>query len=474
MTGRSLRATINQTTVGTLQEVEGLWSFQYATDWLDNPKRFALSPHLPLTTASLVDGASKRPVQWYFDNLLPEEGQRVLLAGDAKLDAADAFGLLAWYGAESAGSVTLLAPDAAPQTAEPLRPLPDDALEIRIRRLPKAPLTHAAVKRMSLAGAQHKLAVVLQEGSLFEPAGATPSTHILKPDHPDEDYSHSVVNEWFVMRLAKRLGLDVPDVHRRYVPSPVYVIHRFDRVPGDQGWQRRHVIDACQLLGLDRGFKYSQGNMENLAALAHACRSPAVARSRLFGWLVFNVLVGNSDAHLKNLSFMVSHEGVQLAPFYDLLSVATYDTPAFNKNGWPEQTQLAWPILGARHFSDINRGLLLEAGASLNLAKGTADRLLENLRSRVVPEAQALYGDVEAENAQIAHDHPEFPSGRRHGRLHRRGRVQFRLLRPAATPPPRQGDGLRADHETHLADGRPAGRRRLRRQGRLQSRGQLR
>lgn len=406
MNGRSLRAWINHTELGTLQEVGGLWSFQYAADWLGNPQGYALSPHLPLVEKPLLDGASKRPVQWYFDNLLPEEGQRVLLAGDAQLDAADAFGLLAWYGAESAGSVTLQPPDAAPHLAQPLRPLPDDALEARIRLLPKAPLTHAAIKRMSLAGAQHKLAVVLKDGALFEPAGATPSTHILKPDHPDEDYAHSVVNEWFTMRLAKRLGLDVPDVRRRYVPSPVYLIDRFDRIRGGQGWMRRHVIDACQLLGLDRSFKYGQGSMENLAALANACRSPAVARSRLFGWLVFNVLVGNSDAHLKNLSFLVSHEGVQLAPFYDLLSVATYDTPAFDKAGWPAQTRLAWPILGVQHFLGIRRGLLLEAGASLNLAKGTAERLLENLRSRAVREAEALVTEVDAENTRISHLRP--------------------------------------------------------------------
>lgn len=407
MSGRSLRASINQQEVGSLQEVAGLWSFQYTPDWLANPKGFALSPHIPLSAQPLLDGASQRPVQWYFDNLLPEEDQRVLLAKDARLDAADAFGLLAWYGAESAGSLTLLPPEAAPQTTEPLRPLPDDALQARIRQLPRAPLTHAAVKRMSLAGAQHKLAVVLQDGALFEPAGATPSTHILKPDHPDADYPHSVINEWFVMRLARRLGLDVPEVHRRYVPSPVYLIARFDRIAGEQGWQRRHAIDACQLLGLDRSFKYTQGSLESLAALANACRSPAVARSRLFGWLVFNVLVGNSDAHLKNLSFLVSHEGVQLAPFYDLLSVATYDSPAFDKSGWPAQTQLAWPILSVRHFSDIRRGLLLEAGAALNLVKGTAERLLESLRSRIVSEAEALYAEVEAENARIAHARPE-------------------------------------------------------------------
>ena len=147
--------------------------------------------------------------------------------------------------------------------------------------------------------------------------------------------------------------------------------------------------------------------MENLAALANACRSPAVARARLFGWLVFNILVGNSDAHLKNLSFLISDEGVQLAPFYDLLSVATYETPALDKKGWPVQTELAWPILEVRHFSDMNRDLLLEAGAALNLAKGTADRMLENLRSRAVQEAEALYGEIESENAHIIDVHPE-------------------------------------------------------------------
>ena len=159
-------------------------------------------------------------------------------------------------------------------------------------------------------------------------------------------------------------------------------------------------------MGLDRSFKYSQGSLDSLAALANACRSSAVARARLFGWLVFNVLIGNSDAHLKNLSFLVSHEGVQPAPFYDLLSVAIYDTPAFDKKGWPAQTQLAWPILGVRRFADIDRTLLLEAGAALNLAKGTATRLLENLRSHIAKEAEALHAEVETENAGITRERP--------------------------------------------------------------------
>jgi serine/threonine-protein kinase HipA len=407
MNRRSLTAWINLTPVGALQEMGGLWSFTYSDEWLKNPQRYALSPHLPLSTEVLLDGASQRPVQWYFDNLLPEEGQRVLLAREARLDVADAFGLLTFYGAESAGSLTLLPTGVVPLPTQPLHPLSDQMLHQRIQQLPKAPLTQGALKRMSLAGAQHKLAVVLHDNDLFEPAGETPSTHILKPDHPDDDYLHSVINEWFVMRLAKRLGLDVPEVHRRYVPSPVYLIDRFDRVKNANLWQRRHVIDACQLLGLDRSFKYHQGSMENLAALANACRSPAVARSRLFAWLIFNVLVGNSDAHLKNLSFTVSHEGIQLAPFYDLLCVAGYDTPAYNKNLWPAQTQLAWPVLGIQRFCDIDRQLLLNAGAALNLARATADRVLESLRSRIMHEANTLYAEIEAENAIIERTRPQ-------------------------------------------------------------------
>ena len=406
MSSRVLRAFINQIDVGNLQEESGLWGFQYASSWLEHPQRYPLSPHLPLTAGRVVDGASLRPVQWYFDNLLPEEGQRLLLASDARIEAADAFGLLAWYGAESAGSLTLLPPEAPPPLATPLRPLPDAALEARIRLLPKAPLTRGAIKRMSLAGAQHKLAVVMQHDALLEPAGATPSTHILKPDHPDEDYPHSVINEWFVMRLAGRLGLDVPRVHRRYVPSPVYVIERFDRLEDSQGWQRRHVIDACQLLGLDRSFKYSPGSMDSLAALANACRSPAVARSRLFGWLAFNMLVGNSDAHLKNLSFLVSHEGVQLAPLYDLLSVAVYDSTAFDKPGWPTHTRLAWPVLGVHHFAGITREVLLQAGGALGLARGTAERILESMRARMLPAAVRLYDETVAENARLAAAQP--------------------------------------------------------------------
>lgn len=413
MTERVLLASINGTPVGALRDEQDIWSFEYDPAWLASPAGYALSPALPLRPGRQADGSTSRPAQWYFDNLLPEEGQRVLLARDAGIrNEADAFALLAHYGAESAGSLTLLPPGVTLPPAPPLRPLPDEALDTRIRNLPRIPLTHDAVKRMSLAGAQHKLAVVLKDDGLYEPGAQAPSTHILKPTHQENDfYPHSVINEWFVMTLAARLGLDVPAVHRRYVPSPVYLIDRFDRRQTEAGWVRLHAIDACQLLNLSRTFKYDQGSVGKLAELAAMCRAPAIARPRLFDWLVFNILTGNSDAHLKNLSFLVSAEGIQLAPFYDLLSEAAYGTGTYNKASWPDAHRFAWPVLDVEFYSDFNRSLVLDAGRALGLAAVTAERRLDRLLKGIVPAAQALYAQVEQENVAMAERNPELRSG---------------------------------------------------------------
>ncbi len=406
MNPRVLIASINGRELGRLEAENGIWTFQYSEAWLSHEQAYALSPHLPLEKAKIVDDSNIRHVQWYFDNLLPEEGQRILLAGDTGVDAADAFSLLEYYGAESAGSLTLLRPGTVEHVSAALKPLSMESLSARIKQLPRVSLTKAAQKRMSLAGAQHKLAVVLNEGGLYEPVGVSPSTHILKPDHPDADYPHSVINEWFVMRLAGRLDLPVPEVRRLYVPEPVYVVARFDRTLTRDGWQRLHVIDACQLLGLDRSFKYAKGSVEILLAIASACRASAIVKARLFSWLVFNALLGNGDAHLKNLSFLVSPSGIQLAPHYDLLSTGAYDSPAFGKQSWPDATMLAWPLPGAEKFAALNVEILLAAADFLNLKHVTARRLIEAQAMRIYKLAVGLYDEVEAENRRLIDTQP--------------------------------------------------------------------
>lgn len=402
---RTLHVWINQHRVGELRDENDAWAWRYHEAWLHQPQCFALSPHLPLAAEWQHDGSSQRSVQWYFDNLLPEENQRHLLAEDAQVDAADAFALLAHYGKESAGSLVLLPANTTPSKHQQTQPLSHHALDKRIRMMPQTPLTHDAPKHMSLAGAQHKLAVIWQDEQFFEPTGNTPSTHILKPDHPSKAYPHSVINEWFCMQLAKRMGLNVPQTHRCYVPSPVYVIQRFDRHLHHATWQRQHCLDACQLMGLSRQFKYQQGSIDTLAALANACRGSAIVKTQLFTWLVFNALIGNGDAHLKNLTFFIDRVGIRLAPHYDLLSTAVYQSTAFDQSQWP-QTPLAWPIGTIRHFSDISRQTLLHAGARLGIQTATAQRLLERQCSRIIKQAEALYADMLEDNQTRQNQQP--------------------------------------------------------------------
>ena len=115
-TGRRLGVFINQDRVGTLHEDNDLWALTYDEQWVARESSFDLSPALPRSQLLHRDGATHRPVQWYFDNLLPEEKLRELIAADARLrDKDDAFALLAYLGAESAGSLTLLPPGLTPE-----------------------------------------------------------------------------------------------------------------------------------------------------------------------------------------------------------------------------------------------------------------------------------------------------------------------------------------------------------------------
>lgn len=165
-----------------------------------------------------------------------------------------------------------------------------------------------------------------------------------------------------------------------YVPEPVYIIERFDRFQNEQGnTQRRHVIDACQLLGKSRNFKNTSASLQTMAACIDQCRNRAIARQRLYRWLIFNVLTGNDDNHLKNISFMVSHEGIEVSPPYDMLCTAVYRTIAFadERATWPAVDMMI-AFAGATKFGQVTREGMLQAGEALGLnAESASVNLIE-------------------------------------------------------------------------------------------------
>ena len=398
---RTLVASLNDRRVGTLSEGNDLWGFQYDAQWVAAAESFDLSPALPRSALLHQDGGTERPVQWYFDNLLPEEQLRAAISKEANIHGDDAFALLEYLGAESAGSLVLLPPGKDANEPGGFRPLPDEEIARRIRNLPRATLSSGAPKRMSLAGAQNKLLVVYRDDALFEPVGSEPSTHILKPNHVSDDYPASVINEYFVMSLARSLGLPVPPVFRRYTPEPVYLVERFDRRFHPEGrTQRHHIIDACQLLNKSRVFKYQSATLSTFAGIIEHCRNRVSARLQLYRWLVFNLLLANSDNHLKNLSFLVSAEGIDVAPAYDLLSTGSYHTRALanDRANWPA-ADLAIALPGASTFAQVTRESILSAGEYLGLPKRVGERELDRLTRDLPGALSALVQRIEAENA---------------------------------------------------------------------------
>lgn len=98
---------------------------------------------------------------------------------------------------------------------------------------------------------------------------------------------------------------------------------------------------------------------------------------------------------------------MQLAPHYDLLCTAVYDSRAFDQAGWPDRTTLAWPVLGARRHADISREKLLDAAEALGLARRTGERILAFQFGRILAVAQELQDEIEAEDRARYADDPK-------------------------------------------------------------------
>ncbi|OAJ53346.1 HipA domain-containing protein [Paraburkholderia ginsengiterrae] len=407
MAARTLVAYANGRRVGTVSDENGIWSFTYDKDWLGREDAFALSPAFPLNAEPYIDGSSQRPVQWFFDNLLPEEEMRTALARAAQVNASDAWGLLAYYGRESAGALTLLAENEQ-EVPGGLQPLSCAKLEARIQAMPQHALSASAPKRMSAAGAQQKLLLTLRGEApayeLLEPVGSEPSMHLLKPDMRTTGYPHSAINEFFCMRLARAMGVRVPPTHFLRVPSACYVIDRFDRDTSTEPARRLHTVDAMQLLNYDRSFKYRNATAQVLREAIEKTGTRAVARLDVFRWAIFNVLIGNADSHLKNLSFFVSPRGYMLAPFYDLVSTVVYHTPTYQpqqQDRWP-RCDLTMPVGDATQFADISRKNMLVFGEALSLPPKGAEKLLDEMLATLdarVSETRRAVDEIARPNA---------------------------------------------------------------------------
>jgi serine/threonine-protein kinase HipA len=333
-----LEVLMNGELAGTLSHAleSHLYAFRYSDDWLSRTSRYVLSPTLPLVAEE--GGAHELHsafVRQFFANLLPEGQALDDAARTLSVSKANLMGLLVALGGDTAGALQLRVPGAEPSAAEPLRVLSHEELSERIRVRPYQPISVWDGRvRFALAGYQDKIAIYEDDGGwALVDGNRLASTHILKPEPVSAQLEGLTGNEFFCMRLAHRAKLSVAEVALVHVPEPVLVVKRFDRARTSDGIARLHIIDGCQALGLTSALKYERpyGDTRDVRELRDGVslpmlfalleRSPrsVVERLALLRWTIFQVLIGNTDAHAKNVSFHVGREGLSLAPAYDLV-----------------------------------------------------------------------------------------------------------------------------------------------------------
>lgn len=374
---RYLDVYLNSDLVGRLeQDDHGDLGFEYASTWLERPDAVALSISLPLR----AEPFSRRECRPFFAGLLPEEHQRRILAETFRISERNDFSLLDKIGGECAGAVSLIPPGQQPELSPQLcTPLSLEGLAAKLAELPKKPLLAGEQGlRLSLAGAQSKMAVLVRNGAYSLPVQGTPSSHILKPQSPRFD--HLVENEFFCMRLAALAGLKVAEVQLGEAGGSRFLqITRYDRESlADGRLQRLHQEDFCQALGCVPEQKYQQEGGPGLGQCFELIRSvssaPALDVLHLLDAVVFNALIGNGDAHGKNFSLLYRAGTIRLAPLYDLICTQAY----------PELDQrFAMKIGKHREPGKIGREEWLAFLAEANLGTASAKRRMLNLIATV-------------------------------------------------------------------------------------------
>lgn len=390
---KNLDVYLNQILTGQLSmDVHGDMSFVYDKEYIQD-HNYPLSQSLPLQE-EVFNAKQCRP---FFSGILPEANLRTSIARHLGISEKNDFALLSAIGGECAGAVSLL---PSPSNLTDLQPeykiLSDHALADILTKMHQRPMIAGEDGiRLSLAGAQDKLPVAIIDGHVAIPVGGAPSSHILKPIN--RDFPSLIENECFCLQLAQKVGLNTAEASLHQVKGNTYLlVKRYDRVVTAQGLQRIHQEDFCQALGIIPEMKYQREGGPGLAACFQLIRQvstlPVVDIKMLLQGCLFNLIIGNNDAHGKNFSLLYQGPHTRLAPFYDMISTVYY----------PELAAKMAMKMGSRYDFDglFPRHILqmaAEAHLSANLVQKEALHMIQKIQDNIV---QSPYSSVILQRAE--------------------------------------------------------------------------
>ncbi len=339
---------------GRLHAHDGIVTFNYGRSYLERPGAIPLYlPELPLESGELPPRAGLTMPGCIRDAAPDAWGRRVILnrqfglkGNEAAQQEISELTFLLESGSDRIGALDF---QRSPTVYEPRAPQNATLEELlqsaeRVEQgIPLSPeLDQALFHGSSIGGARPK-ALVEDEGD----------KHVAKFSSSSDLYS-VVKGEYIAMRLAALCGIDAAPVSLvRAAEKDVLLVERFDRVRAADGWQRRSMVSALTLLGLDEMMARYASYQDLAEIIRHRFTEPSRTLRELFGRIVFNILCGNNDDHARNHAAFWDGEMLTLTPAYDICPQGRSGqeaTQAMLISGNNRMSRVASCLEAAHHF----------------------------------------------------------------------------------------------------------------------------
>jgi serine/threonine-protein kinase HipA len=336
-------------------------TFEYDEGWLRHPARFSLEPalnlgpgpfHTPADTPMFGAIGDSAPDRWGRTLMRRMERRRAEREGTAPRTLQEIDFLLLVDDEARQGALRFAQQEGGPFLREEgIKRIPP------LVELPK--LLSAAEHVMEEKDTEEDLRLLFAPGSSL--GGARPKASVIEKDGHlaiakfprKDDEINTVVWEAVALALAAKAGIAVPDSRIETISwKPVLLVRRFDR----EGKQRIPFLSAMSMLGAkdNEGRSY----LEIVDALRQHGAAPKADMEELWRRLVFNILISNTDDHLRNHGFLYAgQEGWRLSPAYDLNPVPTDVKPrilstAINEDDNTASLALALEVAGYFELDD--------------------------------------------------------------------------------------------------------------------------
>lgn len=396
MTDPVLILLLNGRRVGEVRRNGQKLSLHYDPAWRADPAAYPVSLSMPLASLDHSHAA----ITAFVWGLLPDNEQVLdRWARQFHVSARNPFALIGAVGEDCAGAVQFVTPeraDALMQGGEDdIQWLDDDQIEERLRTLRQ---DHAAWRdrrdhgQFSLAGAQPKTALLRQDGRWGVPSGRNPTSHILKP--PTGAFDGHAENEHFCLRLAARLRLPVAwSEVRRFGEEVAIVVERYDRQAVDGRLLRIHQEDLCQALGVPPTRKYQADRGPDVRRCVTLIRDqssePGEDVDTFIQAVLFNWIIGGTDAHAKNYALLIAEEGqVRLAPLYDVSSALPYGGLQY------QRLKLAMKLGGEYYLRDIGPRQVAKMATEIRQDPASLIARARTMADQIVGEAPSVAADL--------------------------------------------------------------------------------